>query len=129
MVAQSLLFFTRHFDGMYACMHVCVCAYVCMYVRVHVTVCQQLNAWAIYNWENGTSMCQKLFQLEVARGLLKECEPAHPLCTPTILPAGEDEEGDSEDLLTPSATKVTPAARFVCKKEHMASISKSKKYK
>ena len=106
--------------SMHVCMFVCVCT--------RVRVWQQLNAWSIYNWQNGTSMSQKLFQIEVARGLLNECEPSHPLCTPTIVPRSDDDE-DSEDLLTPTATKVKPAERFVCKKEHMASISLSKKYK
>ena len=87
----------------------------------------KLNAWAVYNWENGTEMSQKLFQLEVARGLLKEAVPGHSLCTPRR--ESDDDDQDIEDLLSPSTKSVTPAERFVCRKPEEGSIGRSKKYK
>ena len=72
---------------------------------------QQLNAWAVYNWENNRSMSQKEFIVQVAKGILSEID--HP---DRSLYSG-DSETESPDLLSPTA-RVTPAmSRFVCRLE------------
>ena len=82
-----------------------------------------MNSWAVYNWENGTKMCQKEFILQVCRAVLKEvgCEPKKSVITP-----GSDEE---PDVLSPTAATTPVVARFSCKGEQVASIARSRKYK
>ena len=71
-------------------------------------------------------MTQKDFILQVVKDLLKESTPDREFAK---FVDGRDDSDSSDDLLSPAAKVVTPADRFVCKKEEEASISRSKKYK
>lgn len=70
-------------------------------------------------------MTQKLFILSVSKDLLAESEPHHDL----HIPVGVSRDSDDSDLVSPAAKVTPPADRFVCRKEHMVSIARSKKYK
>ena len=81
--------------------------------------CLQLNAWAVYNWENSGKMTQKYFILSCAKEMLME-DPEHlPLSKHLDLGEG----------LSPAAASTTPADRFHCRGEEEASIARSRKYK
>ena len=90
----------------------------------------QLNAWSVFNWENESNMTQKQFILSAAMGMLVEsdCRLAKWLGNHTN-PDNDDDDTDSPSLLSPTAAEQTPAARFFCTKQEMASITKSRKYK
>ena len=87
----------------------------------------QINAWAVYNWENKTSMTQKEFIKSAALGMLRESNPV--LARELSVPSQHSSDTESDDVLSPAAREVTPAARFFCSKPEKASIAKSKKYK
>ena len=87
----------------------------------------QINAWAVYNRENKTSMTQKEFIKSVALGLIRESNPM--LARELSVPSSHSSDTESDDVLSPAAREVTPAARFFCSKPKKASIAKSKKYK
>ena len=71
-------------------------------------------------------MTQKEFIKTVALELLSESDPRLGRQL-GLSPSNSDT--NSEDLLSPTAAELTPATRFFCTKEAMASITKSKKYK
>ena len=78
----------------------------------------QLNSWAVYNWEREEEMSQKDFIVSVAKTLLAE-DPEHVELTNFIPPT----------ILSPAAANTTPAMRFHCSREQVASIARSQKYK
>ena len=67
-------------------------------------------------------MSQKDFIVSVAKELLKESNPAFAKLV-------ESRNDSSDDEMSPQAMVTPPADRFQCKKEVMASIASSRKYK
>ena len=97
---------------------------VCTHTHAHTHThhaCMQLNSWAVYNWENDSTMSQKDFIISAAKGLLVESDP---YC------AMFGEASVSPDLLSPAAKATPPLHRFaVCRKPFRASIAASRNYK
>ena len=97
--------------------------HTCTHTYNHTSL--QINAWAVYNWENGSSMKHKSFIREVCDGIFKEIGVS---LTPDIYVPPVN-SSDSEDLLSPTAKQTPVLDRFVCTKQEPASIARSKKYK
>ena len=64
-------------------------------------------------------MTHKEFILETCKGILREIGVKYD----------DDDESDSADLLSPTASITPVVERFSCKGEHRGSIARSKLYK